>query len=596
MNAAIAHRGPDDQGTFCDEEVSLGQVRLAILDLSPAGHQPMWYEHKGRKVAIVFNGEIYNFQDIRAELEQKGYAFKSSSDTEVMLAAYLEYGPDCVQRFNGMWAFALYDPGTKRLFCSRDRFGVKPFYYYWKNGSFIFASELKGILAHANLRLNRKENLDPDAIDYFYSLGFIPSPQTAFKDVYKLEPRQNLILDLQAKKLEKNYYFDIPAYKPESDRNALIREGRELLKDAIRLRMIADVPVGAFLSGGLDSSAVVGLMRDSTDLTKLHTFSIGFTGRYDESDYAKTAAQAFGTRHHHHYFTGEDLKKSLDLYQRHFDEPLADFGYLPSFTVSREARQHVTVALTGDGGDEVFAGYGSFANVLQYEKIRQIPAWLRRPAFALVNALKKESDWSALGKLRELLRWSLVDTPIPLKELYPGNQYLGPASRRWSEATMRTCLEKAGSLAEASRYHSLFYLSMGDNFLTKTDRATMAYALEGRSPFCDWRWAEYSARVPTHWKVNWRGGTKLIMRDIIRGIVPESILTRGKQGFTPPFVTYVEENVETIRSQIKKTLDPNLLPDRIFAALKPDSTDPIAKEALLRTYLLALWYERWVSA
>jgi asparagine synthase (glutamine-hydrolysing) len=274
MNRRIKHRGPDDDGIYTDEKVSLGQVRLSIIDLSSAGHQPMSYEHKGRKVYIVFNGEIYNFQDIRDDLEAKGYSFKSKTDTEVILASYLEYGTKCVEAFNGMWGFVIYDPEKNHLFCSRDRLGVKPLYYYWDQKSFIFSSELKGLLAHEHLKINQAENINHDAVDYFFSVGFVPSPTTIFKNVYKLEPRQNLLFNLKENSLSTEYYFDIPTFRPEYNHEALVKEGRELLCDAIRLRMIADVPVGAFLSGGLDSSAVVGLMQEHTDLSKLHTFSI----------------------------------------------------------------------------------------------------------------------------------------------------------------------------------------------------------------------------------------------------------------------------------------------------------------------------------
>lgn len=596
MNAAIAHRGPDDHGVYVDENISLGHVRLAVVDLTAAGHQPMFYKHKGREVGIVFNGEIYNFQDIRRDLETKGYTFKSQSDTEVILAAYLEYGEACVDHFNGMWAFAIYDRKDGKLFCSRDRLGVKPFYYYHDGTTFIFSSELKGILTHTSLDLNRRESINPRAIDYYYSIGFIPAPETVFTQVSKLEARHNLTFDLKSGTVKTWAYFAIPAYKPEYDKTALLREGRELLEDAVRLRLIADVPVGAFLSGGLDSSSVVGIMSKFIELKNLHTFSIGFEGDLDESPFIEIVKDYYGTKHHHFYFRDKDFPEALDRYKTFFDEPHCDFGFLPSFMVSQKAREAVTAVLTGDGGDEIFAGYGSFANVLQYERIRKIPRPLRSITYRLISLIKKQSDWTVLGKIRELTRWSLVDTLIPLKELYPNHAYFGPASREWYEATMRACIERAGTLTEASRYHSLFYLSMGDNFLTKTDRTTMGFALEARSPFCDYRWIDFAARIPTAWKVNWKGGTKLFMRELIRDVVPQAVLTRRKQGFTPPFYRYVEKHADTIRAYVLETLDLTLVPQQIRERLKQESPrDRFFLDTLLRSYLLALWYETWVK-
>ncbi|MFZ1719717.1 MAG: asparagine synthase (glutamine-hydrolyzing), partial [Candidatus Moraniibacteriota bacterium] len=378
MNEAIRHRGPDDSGTFFSDDFSLGHVRLSILDLSSLGHQPMLYEHNGKKLSIVFNGEIYNYQEIRDDLIAKGYSFRSTSDTEVILATYLEYGEDCVLQFNGMWAFCIYDHQRHSFFCSRDRFGKKPFYYYFKDGIFIFSSELKGILSHVSLNINTQENIDENAVDLYFSLGFVPAPLSIYQNVYKLEARHNLSFDLSEKKLRTWQYYEIPKYTPCYDRKKLIQEGQEILADAVKIRMRSDVPVGAFLSGGLDSSTVVGMMKGLTDVEKLHTFSIGFEGRYDETKYINIVKDYFHTKHHHEYFRESDFEGVIDSYVYAYDEPFGDFGGFPTLKVSEMAKKEVTVVLTGDGGDEVFGGYLNHTVGVKMDLIRKIPGVFRR--------------------------------------------------------------------------------------------------------------------------------------------------------------------------------------------------------------------------
>lgn len=308
MNQAIRHRGPDGDGIYSDDLITLGHVRLAILDLSLAGSQPMNYEYNGRTVIIVFNGEIYNFQNIRKNLETIGYTFKSNCDTEVVCAAYIEYGRFCIEEFNGMWAFVIYDKERQELFCSRDRLGVKPFYYFLDDEKFIFSSEIKGLLEHKNLNINTLDEVDTEAIDYYYSLGFIPSPKTIFKKIRKLPPRHNIIYNLSSKTFEEWEYFQIPSYKPQTDKRALIHEGRSLLQDSVALRLIADVPVGTYLSGGLDSTSITGIAKKIKQ-GDLHTFSVGFDDKkFDETPYINIAKDHLGTIHHHCQFTEKASK------------------------------------------------------------------------------------------------------------------------------------------------------------------------------------------------------------------------------------------------------------------------------------------------
>ncbi|OAQ21129.1 asparagine synthase (glutamine-hydrolyzing) [Thermosulfurimonas dismutans] len=549
MNRVIRHRGPDDEGMFLwnsnSFSVGLGHVRLAILDLSVRGHQPMGYSVEDDRViweeqdlhradfVIVYNGEVYNYLELKEEL---GLLTETGTDTEVILKTYARFGPRCVERFNGMWSFCILDRRKGRLFCSRDRLGVKPFYYFWNGKEFIFSSELKGILAVKPL--NSLENLDSEALELYFSLGFIPAPWSIYRGIQKLEARQNLFLDLATKRLWKSYYWELPDYDPLYDKKALIEEGKALIQDAVRIRMRSDVPVGAFLSGGLDSSSVVSMMRRFTDLSKLHTFSIGFEGKYDETPYIREGVEAFGTRHHHYYFKEPDFEKLLEIYSRVYDEPFGDYSGFPTYKVSEMARRHVTVVLSGDGGDEIFGGYWDHLNGYRMEILYKLPRWLRKLG-AKIPARKNLNPSSNLYLLKEAFRLSLSPPERFFADSLPEDAYRPPIYREWTTEKLRFCLPKAGgSLAEALRIFDLLYNTLPDYFLTKVDRASMANALEVRSPFLDYRFVEFSQRIPTCWKVD-LFKTKKLMREIIKDIVPEIIVQRSKQGFIPPIEEWI---------------------------------------------------------
>jgi asparagine synthase (glutamine-hydrolysing) len=501
MNDAIKHRGPDDSGIFADNNVTLGHQRLSIIDLSSAGHQPFVYNHKNRKVVIVFNGEIYNFQEIKMELEVKGYKFFSKSDTEVLLASYLEWGYECVNHFNGMWAFVIYDVNNKIFFCSRDRTGEKPLYYYNQKEKFIFSSELKGILA-SNDDIAREDNIDPEALGLYFSLGFIPAPYTIYKNIYKLEARQNLIFDLKDKSIRKWYYYEIPEYKPIYDKRKLIEEGRALLKDAVRLRLISDVPVGAFLSGGLDSSAIVGEMSTFVELKNLHTFSIGFEGKYDETPYINLVKNYFGTIHHHAMFTEKDFEQLINIYAWIYDEPFGDFSGFPAYDVSKIAKHYVTVVLSGDGGDEIFGGYLNHIIGKRMELIRKLPKWLRAAGARIPVRNNLDSSISSYA-LKKAFKISLS----PHEQFYAmsmGEDVLKTEIyKNWTIEKLKYCYEKSGgSLAETLRLYDLLYNTLSDHYLAKVDRASMANAIETRWSFLDHRFIEFAQKIPSEWKVD----------------------------------------------------------------------------------------------
>ncbi|MBD3249389.1 asparagine synthase (glutamine-hydrolyzing) [Candidatus Woesearchaeota archaeon] len=616
MNEVIEHRGPDDNGSYTDKGVSLGQRRLSILDLSNAGHQPTFYSKetgafseifnkeeynkflRGRLksiTSIVFNGEIYNFKELRSELSGKGYSFNTKTDTEVILAGYIEWGTECVKKFNGMWSFCIHDHEKNIFFCSRDRLGQKPFYYYLKDGKFIFASELKSILEYKDLGLGEEYNINKDALDLYFSLGFIPSPYSIYKDVYKLEPRYNMIFDLEKKELKKWEYYEIDGYDPVYDKKEIIEEGKNILRDATRLRMIADVPVGAFLSGGLDSSVVVGAMKDFTDLSNLNTFSIGFEGKFDESEYIHIAKDYFGTKHHHRYFKEDDFQNLVGKYASIYDEPLGDYSCFPTYDVSRMARKNVTISLSGDGGDEMFGGYNVHVLGKRMEIIRKIP-WIFRKIGAKIPSRKNLNSYQSLFLLKEAFRLSLSPKENIYSDALPDLGFKPKVYNEWTKKNMKYCLEKSkGNLGEAMRLNDLLFNTLPDNFLVKVDRASMANSLEVRSPFLDYRFIEFSQKIPSRWKTS-LFKTKKIMRDIIKDIVPEKIVKRGKQGFTPPLERWIlnekyEKDLNNALEYVKK-LSLDAYEFYLNKALKEDNT--MYNIYKIRLFLFGKWYEKWI--
>ncbi len=596
MNKAIKHRGPDDEGIFVDENVTLGHVRLAIIDLSKAGKQPMVFERNGKSATIVFNGEIYNFETIRKELESKGYTFNSRTDTEVILASYLEWGFECVNRFNGMWAFVIYDPSKMVLFCSRDRLGVKPFHYFLVKDKFIFSSELKGILTHDNLSLNKKENINVDALNLYFTLGYIPSPYTIYNNVYKLEARQNLIFDLKTKKTEKWYYYKIPKYDPERNPKKLIEEGRELLKDAVRLRMIADVPIGAFLSGGLDSTTTVGMMSEFTDVKNLHTFSIGFEGKYDETPFINIAKDYFHSKHHHSYFVQDDFEKIIDTYAYIFDEPLSDYSGFPTLTLCKMTREYVTVALSGDGGDEIFGGYPLYVMGYRMHMIRKIPRFLRI-LLAKIPADENLNGYVSLYLLKEAFQLSLCDPTFFFANALETDLFLPNIYKEWTKDKLKICVDYgANNFADVLRLYDLMFNTLSDNFLEKVDRASMAYGLEVRSPFLDYRFVEFSQRIPTELQVDLFESKKLLKK-LTKGIVPDVIRHRSKRGFVPPLQDWIlDERYAKFLKQIADRLneiDPELskfLNERVL--IKNNKLYGLYK---IRLFIFGIWFEKWID-
>jgi asparagine synthase (glutamine-hydrolysing) len=521
MCRVIAHRGPDDQGTAVVGEAALGMRRLSIIDLA-GGRQPMT-GCTGRHT-VVFNGEIYNFAELRRDLEARGHAFRTHSDTETIVHAYEEFGAASVERLRGMFAFAVWDAEGRELFVARDRVGKKPLYYtLTRGGSFVFGSELKSLLEHPEVG----REVEPAALDAYLTFGYVPDPLSVFRGVWKLPPGSLLKFRPGAgPRVEQ--YWDFPYGPADEEGRAteeeLIEELRSLLDEAVRVRLVADVPLGAFLSGGIDSSTVVGLMaRHSSRPVK--TFSIGFReDSFDELSYARLAARHFSTEHHEFVVTPEVCHLVDDLI-RHFDEPFADSSALPTYVVSKMAREHVTVALSGDGGDELFAGYTRYGVDRRREKFARLPRLVRSGVMA---PLSRRLPHGAPG--RNFINNVALDPLDAFREVAAGAPSGDPLDR-------------------------LLYLDsktyLPGDILTKVDRMTMAASLEARVPLLDHKLIEFVCRrVPPALKLD-GAETKAVFKRAVRGLVPDELLDRPKQGFGVPIEKWINRE---LRARMRETL------------------------------------------
>ncbi len=548
MNSLLIHRGPDDEGYFVSSkfkvqsskpEVGLGMRRLSIIDLE-TGHQPMFNEDKS--LALVCNGEIYNFQSLREELKRSGHVFRTKSDTEVLVHLYEEHGTDCLNKLNGMFAFAIWDTRKRTLFLARDRMGQKPLYYARIKNSFYFASEIKSFLAVPGFE--RKVNLE--AIHYYLTYQYIPSPMTIFENVFRLEPASFMIVDSLGALQSRKYWSPDLRGKTKMSYGAAKEKLRDILEDAVKLRMISDVPLGAFLSGGIDSSIVTGLMSGlSTSAVK--TFSIGFKEQdFSELKYASLVAKRFGTEHHEFVVdpTRTDILKKIVW---HYDQPYADSSALPTFYVSELTRRHVTVALNGDGGDENFGGYLRHMALIKSEfaafPLKAVPEKLFR---GILNMIPEGQSRVNVFKRGKRFLEALKETPARRNLIWHRFFDNETKFRMYSDEMrhavsgidaglyLESIFENAPACASLDR--ALFadmtaYLP--ECLMVKADIATMANSLEGRSPFLDYRLVEFAASLPSDWKIKGLK-QKRILKDAFADFLPEEILNRGKQGFGIP--------------------------------------------------------------
>lgn len=545
---ALAHRGPNGAGTWFSEckRVALGHRRLSVLDLTDRASQPM-QSHDGR-YTIVFNGELYNFAELRRELESAGQRFVSTGDTEVVLAAYATWGEDCLQRFNGMFAFAIHDRGTATnpasLFFARDRAGEKPFYYAISSDRFDFASELKA-LPHG-----RQVNIQ--ALNHYLSLGYVPAGMCLFDGVHKLPPAHCGRLDLQTRRLTTHRYWALPANQPGAvvDGHALADEAGAILEDSVRLRLVADVPVGVLLSGGLDSSLVVAAAA-RVSANPVETFTITLPGSsLDEAHHARTVAEHFGTRHH----VLPLEKPSLDLLDGMaalIDEPIADSSLLPAWLVFGLARRQVTVALGGDGGDELFGGYSDYTNSMaDQRRWGWVPKkWLGGAAHAaslLPAGLRGRNRLASLrgGAFQQLI-WGrpYFDGRLRQRILRPEAVAELGASLEAPERFLLGLFEQGTDPVDCmTRTH--FGSILPDDFLVKVDRASMAHSLEVRAPFLDHRLIEFAfGRLPSRWKVH-EGTSRRVQRILAKRWLPATLDIDRKQGFSIPINEWLRSEGE----------------------------------------------------
>jgi asparagine synthase (glutamine-hydrolysing) len=542
MIGALAHRGPDDWGVWSDELCALGHRRLSIIDLSEAGRQPM--SNARGDMLITFNGEIYNFQQLRQELEKHGHRFRTRTDTEAIIYAYEQWGVDCVSKMRGMFAFGIWDRRARRIFLARDRAGKKPLFYAQFGDCFLFASELQGILAGGDI----PREVDPDAIDAYLSHGYVPAPHTAFKGVYKLPPAHYLTLDLKRtgfeKRIERYWSLDYePKLRIGEDEACEIL--REKMTEAVRLRMISDVPLGAFLSGGIDSSVVVGLMAKLSG-AKVKTFSIGFNeAAYDETSHARRIAERWGTDHHE-FVVEPDALSILPKLVRHYGEPYADSSAIPSFYVAQMTRRQVTVALNGDGGDESFAGYERYLANYLAERMISIPG-ASAAARALSHIIQSWPSWPGSidpkGRAQRARRF-LAAAWRPMSERYPQwlKVFQDEAKTRLYSPEFSGLLNRHGAVANSSRLPShpvdaamaidiASYLPY--DLLVKVDITSMANSLEARSPFLDHEVMEFAARLPV--EIKFRGGKlKSLLKRAFADLLPPENVNRRKMGFGVP--------------------------------------------------------------
>ncbi len=554
MGDAILHRGPDAGAVWLDDGIALAHRRLSILDLSEAGNQPM-VSHSGRYV-IAFNGEIYNFQELRADMAGRGHRFHTGTDTEVLVTLYEELGTRCLERLNGMFAIAIWDRQAGSLFLARDRLGKKPLYYYDRGGQFAFASEIKALLPVPFV----KTELRPDAVKDFFAYQYVPDPKTIYRSIHKVPPGYWLVTDGTSTALTQ--YWDVSFAAPSSASAEQLAEGLyELIDDAVRLRMVSDVPLGAFLSGGIDSSAVVGLMSHHAD-HPVTTCSIGFDSkRFDEVVWARKVAEQFGTDHHE-FTVRENVAGSLADIARFFDEPFADPSFVPTYFVSQLARKKVTVALAGDGGDENFAGYSKYAIDQTENRLRsRFPSALRQGLFPSLARAAGVIGAGPFRKAQSLLNTLSVD---PARAFYLTNCFFRPAL--WDQLVAGELKRETTAYDPADitvrQYHQadtdshlsrILYTDLktylpGD-ILVKVDRMSMANSLETRAPLLDYRVVEYAAAIPPDLKLNGKD-KKHILKKAFTPMLTDDILYRKKMGFSVPLAQWLREEIRPLASQI----------------------------------------------
>jgi len=613
MTNTLYHRGPDGSGTELLQtesgQIGLGHRRLSIIDLSEYGSQPMQFEH----LWICYNGEIYNYQEIKNELTILGHSFTGASDTEMILHAYAQWGTNCIDKFIGMFAIFLFDAKKNTVFCSRDRAGVKPFFYYRDKDIFLFSSELKAFHEHPNF----VKKINPAAVAAFMQYGNVPTPHCIFENCYKLKPGHSMLLDLTTQEIDIKQYWNVyDAYnQPKSALSfeEAKNETEKILSSACEYRMVADVPIGVFLSGGYDSACVTSLLqKNRTEKLKTFTIAVPDIG-LNEAPYAKDVSKHLGTDHTEIECTQKDATDLIVNLPYYYDEPFADSSAIPTTLVSIMARKHVTVALSADAGDEVFAGYNRYDYLMRYgKKMQQLPGFLRKSMAGMMDIIPSEkipilkqkyNFHNRYEKLKGILR-------NPSSE-----QIMLSLSQQYTDQQLNEVLNNTQFTKLDTKYHSnelkkefaspLSYMMaidyqtyLVDDILQKVDRATMTASLEGREPFLDHRVIEWAATLPDSYKYH-NGEKKYILKEIVHNYIPKEMMDRPKMGFAIPIADWLKND---LRELVEEHLSEKVIAEQgIFKTdfvtkLKSDFFGGKKEFDVKMWYLLMfqMWYAKWM--
>ena len=613
MNRIMAHRGPDGEGYGIYEsdkaKVGLGHRRLSIIDLTAGGNQPQTFG----SLHITYNGEIYNYAEIKKVLETKGHVFNSHSDTEVILHAYQEWGSDALKQFIGMFALVIYDEAKQQLFACRDRAGVKPFFYYFKDGLFLFGSELKAIMQHPDF----EKKINTDAVAAYLQFGYVPTPHCIFMDTHKLKPGHFLTFNLQSRQYHIQPYWNVyDAYNKPILNISLpdaIEETERILTSAFQYRMVSDVPVGVFLSGGYDSTCVTAILqKHHTD--KIKTFTIGVPDAgMNEAPFAKAIAAHLGTDHTEYYCTEKEALDIVPQLPFFYDEPFADSSAIPTTLVSRIAREKVTVALSADAGDEIFAGYNRYDYMVRYgSSIKKVPGFIRKSAAAMMDLIpadkipvfnKKYLFHSRYEKVKSLLK-----EPSARNVLMSMTQQMNTKdlTELFKDSIQQMPSYFDSKDLKPDHYSVLSYMMavdyqtyLLDDILQKVDRAGMSVSLEGREPFLDQRIIEWAAQLPLTYKYN-KGSKKFILKEIVHKYIPAAMMDRPKMGFGIPISAWLQNELKPFvelyfdEQFIQKQ---NIFNNDILQKIKTSFYHGKIERAEKVWYILMfqMWYDKWIN-
>lgn len=593
MRNKLAHRGPDDSGIFIDQDVGLAHQRLSIIDLSELGHQPMLDD----ELVIVFNGEIYNFQEIRKELESKGHQFKSNSDTEVILKSYREWGKKAVDRFRGMFAFAIFDKQNQKIILCRDRAGVKPLYYYFDDSLFVFASEIKAIVEHPMV----KKELNYEALSLFLQFGYIPEPHSIFKNIYKLEPGCFLEID-KNKEIKKEKYWDIidlySAGTKDIEGSEVVKELNRILTESFKLRLVSDVPVGVFLSGGVDSSLVASILAENTNYP-LKTFTIGFGEKqYDESKNAKKVADYLGTEHHELICTQKEAIDIIPKLPEIYDEPLGDSSAIPTYLLSQFVRNEVKVSLSADGGDEIFCGYNHSKLISDiYHKVNRTPSFILNSKLLSMGMKAFSKSPNLDNKIRKINK--ITKNKKSFKHVYTTiNSHWLKEEGLLNRDTFETHFNDFDRVKDLDLITQMqavdFKTYLSGDILTKVDRATMAVGLEGRDPFLDQNIIEYAVSLPLKYKYP----NKQILKKVLNQYLPKELFDRPKKGFGIPIDAWFRDKLIFLSKEYlnsKKIKQDDIFNNQIILKeLNSFEKGHVNFNRLWLILMFQMWKEKWL--